>query len=270
MDLRRALTLFRLSGRVPVDELNASFRILVKKYHPDRLRDHPQWAHERMAEINDAYETLAEWLTEGESAGITEADVDERQEETIRETGLAPSEGETRSLNAAFGRFLDGLALYYQYGLDNPEYRREGPRRFRYREALRLAKKGRDEVAGVRRDRGVGTSVKAVDAASRFSRYSVVSMGSMEHLGHTGLDGRFRRACRSFDAAVKELLFPDLVPRHLKGRSTNHLYGSYAELVLFVSSVRDDTLKEDALLWMNRYDAFMDLLEARRKGHISW
>ena len=68
MELRKALAMFRLTGRVPVEELNGTFRDLVKKYHPDKVREHPEWAHERMAEINTAYETLVEWLASPEVA----------------------------------------------------------------------------------------------------------------------------------------------------------------------------------------------------------
>ena len=126
MELRRALAMFRLDGRVPMEELNSSFRDLVKKYHPDKVRDYPEWAHERMAEINNAYETLAAWLTSPAETRPPE-DVDERARETPMppESDQEPPHRDTPAFTETaaarfypvFNSFLNGLGLYYQYGL---------------------------------------------------------------------------------------------------------------------------------------------------------
>ena len=142
MELRRALTIFRIQKRIPIEDLNSVFRELVKKYHPE-------WAHERRSEINDAYETLAEWLSkpppqkkpaaktakskaEPQYDGSTDRDQPQNSDDELfrRESPpLSPRAAE--ELYPRFNLFLDGLGVYYQYGLDNPAYRAEGVRRFR-------------------------------------------------------------------------------------------------------------------------------------------
>ena len=269
MDLRRARGIFRLNSRVPMEKLNTLFRDLVKKYHPDKVRDHPQWAHERMSEINDAYETLAEWISSPQpKPPDIPKKTDETVDEPIFEREIHPlTARETEEFHPSFGRFIDGLGLYYQYGLENPAYRTEGVRRFRYREALRSVEKGRDSMeicAGTHRH-------PAILAAARFGRLTVadIHLGEVRFTGFGHLrrfDERIRAARRSLDGAIKEILFPELVPRHLRGRHAAALYSCYAEFVLYLTKFDRGERQKAGILQTARYDAFMEILEYRNTG----
>ncbi len=278
MELRRALTLFRLQKRIPIEALNSIFRELVKKYHPDKVREHPEWAHERMSEINDAYETLAEWLSQPPEQRKATATVNEEYESPAE-----PDEDlfrkETPPLNSADGKifysffnsFLDGLGVYYQYGLDNPAYRNEGIRRFRFREASREVQKARDELEALTKKKNHPVYL----AASRFSRLTAVEMELgepvfEENMKYRKFDDQFRLARRSFDDAVKEILFPELIPGHLKGRAVSGLYACYTSFVLYLTVFTEGERRNTAILMTARYDALMDLLELRNNGILEF
>ena len=284
MDLRKSLAMFRISGRVPIEELNTSFRDLVKKYHPDKVRDHPEWAHERMAEINDAYETLAEWISSPVLTGKHPGNVDEEERSRPaaddnrenpdfsndlyrRETPVLSARME-EAFYPVFNGFLDGLGLYYQYGLERESYREEGVRRFRFREALRTVEKTRDELEML----SAGDSHPAIKAAARFARLSVADMVMGEPRFPTGpptwkkFDRRLMGARRDFDGAVREILFPELIPAHLRGRAAGSLYTCYTEFVLFLTVFTEGERRKAGILQTARYDAFMDLMELRNEG----
>ncbi|MCK5249902.1 MAG: DnaJ domain-containing protein [Spirochaetaceae bacterium] len=280
MELRRALTMFRLRGQVPMEDLNSSFRELVKKYHPDKVREYPEWAHERMAEINDAYETLAAWLAKPQfqakkEDGIEETyrsenDMDHREdpvEGIFRKIPPPLSAGEEKSFYPIFNRFLDGLGIYFQYGLDNPVYRGEGVRRFRFREASRNVKKARDDLEKISK-KNLHPLIKA---AARFARLTVAEMDLGEpvfqdRMTFRRFDDRLRSARRSFDDAIKEILFPELIPKHLRGRATAGMYVCYTAFVLYLTVFTEGDRRNVGILMTARYDAFMDLVEMRNDG----
>lgn len=283
MELRRALTMFRIDGRVPIEELNSSFRDLVKKYHPDKVREHPEWAHERMAEINEAYETLVDWVKTPPKPEIKVEKKPENYEPEPTEEETHPSQTALywkdilpltaaleKSLYPGFNRFLDGLGIYYQYGLENPAYRGEGVRRFRFREALRNVEKGRDEMEKLSRVNGH----PIIKAAARFARLTVAEIKLGEPVFHERMtyrkfDDRLRSARRSFDDGVKEVLFPELIPGHLRGRASAGLYACYTAFVLYMTVFQEGERRDAGILMTARYDAFMDLLELRNIGLLS-
>ena len=271
MNLRRARGIFRLDCTVTVEQLNTLFRDLVKKYHPDKVRDHPQWAHERMSEINEAYETLVKQLSavDPESDGAYGFDgktSEGPREQPARDTPFSHA-ARMKTFQRSFKTFIEGLGLYYQYGLENPAYRNEGVRRFRCREALRSIEKARESMERLAEN----SHQPAIAAAARFGRLTAadIHLGSVQFPG-TGaarrFDERFRSARRDLDAAVKEVLFPELIPGHLRGRYTAALPAAYAEFVLFLSMFDHGERRKAAILQTARYDAFMELLECRDSG----
>jgi len=289
MELRRALKIFRLQKRIPINDLNSVFRELVKKYHPDKMREHPDWAHERMSEINDAYETLAEWLSRPQPhpkpvkpAASADAEQREKKEENRRryqdsdeelfrreKVPLSPDAAE--ELYPILNLFLDGLGVYYQYGLDNPAYRAEGIRRFRYREALRTVQKARDSLETRLKD----ITHPAFNAVSRFARLTCAEMELgepvfEEMMTFRKFDDRFRGARRSFDDAVKEIFFPELIPIHLTGRAVSGLYACYTSYVLYLTVFTEGDRRDAGILMTARYDALMDLLNLRSDGILDF
>ena len=62
------------------DEIKKAYRELVKKYHPDRYKDHPleTLAKEKMQEVNEAYNTL---LQAARQPNGTQPQADQSQEQ---------------------------------------------------------------------------------------------------------------------------------------------------------------------------------------------
>lgn len=257
-------------------ELNSLFRDLVKKYHPDKVRDHPEWAHERMAEINDAYELLVQRITgpvqeepeqpaEPTSRDESTADTDDARfdEESLDRVPPFNAE-ESQVFYPPFNSFLDGLGLYYQYGLENPSYRDEGVRRFRYREAMRAIISGRDALAACKK----AYPHPIITAASRFARLTVadIDLGIINPSSvplYRKYDKRMRDARRAFDESVKVILFPELVPDHLQHRCYTGLYSCYSEFVTYLTVFEEGERRKVGILQAARYDAFMSLIQLR-------
>lgn len=285
MELRKALTLFRLTGRVPMEELNSTFRELVKKYHPDKVRDHPEWAHERMAEINDAYESLAEWIATPAEPAQKKAPVKDPPAAAKRQSRPQEPEydlfrREIPPLNPrlaemfypVFNGFLDGLGLYYQYGLENSSYREEGVRRFRYREAMRVVEKHRNMLEQL----ASRETHPAIKTAARFAKLSTADMNIGDPVFPPGrpewkqFDRRLHSARRNFDSAVRAIFFPELVPAHRRGQTAATLYSSYTEFILYVTIFTEGERRKAGILQAARYDAFMDLVEYRNNSILQF
>ncbi len=256
-----------------MEELNTLFRALVKKYHPDKVRDYPEWAHERMAEINIAYELLAQKITElatPEPKPATEpTQTDENENfEDIGNVQVKPlSAEESQVFYSIFNEFLDGLGLYYQYGLENPSYRNEGVRRFRFREALRMIIRSRDKLDLCKKT----YRNPAITAASRFSRLTVadIDQGMLQFSSEPHFkkyDRRLFNARRTFDKAVKVVLFPELVPGHQASQYYSGIYSCYPEFIIYLNTVDGELRRKAGILQAARYDAFMSLVQLRNSG----
>ncbi len=277
MDLRRALGIFRMDGRVSMEQLNSSFRDLVKKYHPDKVRGYPEWAHERMAEINAAYERLTEWiatprrsLKKGPAAYSREDENRNSYDDILRRETSSLSTMEEKIFYPPFNKFLDGLGLYYQYGLESAKNREEGVRRFRYREALRSIENAKESLKNVARQ----TSHPAIEEAARFARITLADMNTGNPLfppgppGVQAMDRRFRQARHDLDIAMKEIFFPEMLPTHLHGRISVLLYSCYGEFTVFLSLFPTGERQKAGILQTARYDSLMNLLEFRNENII--
>lgn len=271
MNLRQARAIFRLGTQVSMGELSTVFRNLVKKYHPDKVRDYPEWAHDRMTEINDAYEILAKKITESVSQNRRKPPETEN-DDTIYDNGPLSrvssfSSDISRVFYPAFNKFLDGLGLYYQYGLDNPSYRHEGVRRFRYREAVRLIISGRDAL--IEHKSRFGHPV--VEAASRYARLTVadIDLGtmpvSMDPRYHK-YDTRMMKARKAFDDSVKVIFFPEFIPSHLHSRYSSGLYSCYSEFIFYLTIFDEGERQKLGILQTARYDALIALIQLRNAG----
>lgn len=60
MTLRQCYEIFKLSTGCSLDEINKSFKVLAKKYHPDANPGNEKWATEKMTVVNQAYQTILE------------------------------------------------------------------------------------------------------------------------------------------------------------------------------------------------------------------
>ncbi|PIS29828.1 molecular chaperone DnaJ [Candidatus Saganbacteria bacterium CG08_land_8_20_14_0_20_45_16] len=63
MDLKNACQVLELGETATLDEIKRSYRALSRKWHPDRCQEKDKQAcHEKMKEINRAYEIIMKYL----------------------------------------------------------------------------------------------------------------------------------------------------------------------------------------------------------------
>ncbi|MEE8441063.1 MAG: J domain-containing protein [Spirochaetia bacterium] len=164
VDPEKALKLFGLQPNATLRDLNTSYRRFVRKYHPDYNSDRKSWAHEAMVKINSAYDSAMDYL-----ASLRYQEIEERLEEEIqahdRFTGL---------FAAVANSVLEGVFIYYQYGLENPHIREHGVPRFRYRLALRKIAAGISQLERLQSPNAVDT-----DTLQVFSSFSIAFMQCM-------------------------------------------------------------------------------------------
>jgi curved DNA-binding protein CbpA len=148
------MMIFRLKENFSKNDLQKSYKKLVKKYHPDSNPENQDWSHQKMTEINLAYELCCKHL-EGnlESNQPRNENSHEKHKEdhkteehsTFSHKKRQPKD-KTKDLSTNFSKklassstkFSDAVELFFEYGLENRKLRHEGVRRFRYRECLRL------------------------------------------------------------------------------------------------------------------------------------
>ena len=155
-DIRRSLMIFHLKEGYSQLELQKAYKKLVKKYHPDYNQQNQEWAHQKMTEINLAYELCKEKLLSPQEEKSREQESDQGTPGNNSNTNgkdSNPFQHESpfspnpsiESLSADFHRriqnttyaFCHATDIFYEYGLQNRFLRYEGNRKFRFRQCLR-------------------------------------------------------------------------------------------------------------------------------------
>ena len=157
MTVQTAFRILRLTPHSSQKELVASYRRMVKRYHPDYNGDRKEWSHDAMTKINLAYELVRLHLQNGNGSAATsenqttdtetaDSASPHQQFQDDLSDGFSQAPAETPSFVALFDRAADsvltGIYTYYQYGLQNVYLRHEGVRRFRYRSAVKRVQDG--------------------------------------------------------------------------------------------------------------------------------
>ncbi len=156
LDIRRSLMIFHLKEGYSQEELQKSYKKLVKKYHPDFNQQNQDWAHQKMTEINLAYELCKQEL----SSPVKEPpqrepqkkeeqkypfDFFKRNDNPFQQKNRQKKTPEAEPLSSGFlnqlkyitRAFCRASDRYYEYGLQNRFLRYEGNRKFRYRQCLK-------------------------------------------------------------------------------------------------------------------------------------
>jgi hypothetical protein len=142
MNIEKALNLLGLKKESTLQELNYSFRQLAKRYHPDFHSGKEEWANSMMIQVNLAYEIALEFLAKYKERSMTGSRED-----------AGPLQGTfLMDFNRAMNQVLDGVYIFYQYGLENIHMRKEGVRKVRYRDSLRNIQKGIERLEGLNND----------------------------------------------------------------------------------------------------------------------
>lgn len=246
--MERAFLILGIGPECDIKKLNAAFRRLAKKYHPDANGNETAGANERMTQLNLAYERVLSYLNESEfrrreheerrsgAAGTRRNDRDgrsnetaprtERPDTTATEDPPAARQTASRAVNA----IRDAIYLYYQYGLENVHQRTAGTGRFRYREALRKLKAGTTLLGETLPELTNPHTVSAYRAFHAFSvifleniqmdRYYVPSPDRIEAEGYR----HYLNASRTLDLAIRDLFCSELaVGRRTRNYTSDNL-----------------------------------------------
>lgn len=130
MNVTAAFQFLQLHEQASIEEASASYRRLLKEYHPDRNSDRSEWSHKMTVRLTEAYSAVTAYIQNTPVESPTQ-----QESETEPDSGYSLAM-QTR-IAKLYDVLLDVLHSYYTYGLDNVYLRQEGTLRHRYRSLLR-------------------------------------------------------------------------------------------------------------------------------------
>ncbi len=224
-DLKQALTIFKLQENYSQTDLQKSYKQLVKKYHPDSNPANQEWAHKRMTEINLAYEQCLHNLKEKDTAARPSSHPSKTKEQAGVYPAFHPSyRPGPPATRPAFWKELKKTArvfhsageIFFEYGLENRRIRREGIRRFRYRECLRILKKLMPEILELERSCPHGYDRILAGHFTEFtgSFYNYVLLQEKDIPSHPLLNKHWKTMETHLLWAVKDYLTPHLIQNY--------------------------------------------------------
>jgi hypothetical protein len=206
-DVREALNTLGLSEDSTLSDLNYSFRRLAKQYHPDSNPGREKWAHGKMTRLNLAYEVALEYI----------ASCKEKEEKTAFERLKRSFLVE---FNHAMNQVLDGVYIFYQYGLENPHMRKGGVRRLRYRDSIKALKGGITRLEQLENRSLVPGDLSVFISFSKaflqnvlLDRHFIPSSDGAENIAYR----HYREGSGLLDSAIKQVFFGDLLTYPVKG-----------------------------------------------------
>jgi hypothetical protein len=227
MEIKKALTILGLTVAPTLADLNYRFRKLAKKYHPDSNPENGEWAHAKMTNINLAYETVLEYIAAAPRGGRAGEERIESARERERRRVFV-------SFNHVMNQMLDGVYLFYQYGLENPHMRKSGVKRFRYSDAIKAVKKGITRLEDLEKSEffsedlmGFVSFSKAFLQNMLMERFYVPSSDRVENLAYR----HYREGAELLDSAIKRVFFGDLLPDSRRGSVSQYVEMSGIELM---------------------------------------
>jgi hypothetical protein len=223
MKIEDALKLLGLEHSSTTADLNSSFRKRAKQFHPDFNPGREKWAHQRMIELNLAYEKALEYYT-----SLTAGE----------ESFTRPPRDISYSVkfNRAFNMVLDAVYLYYQYGLENVHLRKQGVRKFRYRDAVKNMKSAIDSLEALRPIAAAGARSENLETIIDFSKGFLQNMfidrpfvptaNPTEAHAHR----HYKEGSSLLDYAIKDALFGDRLIQVRSGSYYSKISQGYQEL----------------------------------------
>lgn len=147
MDVAEAYTFLQLDRYASIEDVSASFRRLLKEYHPDRNGDRGDWSHQMTVRLTEAYASVTEYLRDAPDQAIPESERPEQWDEPRpAESGFESSPADTNSgysvsmqirIADLYDALLDQLYVFYNHGMHNVYLRQEGTLRYRFRSTVR-------------------------------------------------------------------------------------------------------------------------------------
>ncbi|GAB6090658.1 J domain-containing protein [Spirochaeta dissipatitropha] len=130
MNVVTAFQFLQLPEGASIEDAGASYRRLLKEYHPDRNIDRSEWSHKMTVRLTEAYDAVTAYLQSTTSRART-------QHKPVQEPDSGYSLAMQTRIAKLYDTVLDVLHSYYTLGMDNIYLRQEGTLRYRYRSTIR-------------------------------------------------------------------------------------------------------------------------------------
>lgn len=247
-----------LKNDFTLDDLNRSFRLLVKTYHPDKNPEHQDWAHEKMVVLNNSYKLLLEYRSN-------------HPLDTLR--SHEPEEEKTDPafpyyFSEAIQLFLSGLCLYFEYGLDNPLLRKEGTRRFRFREAVKIIFKSIEIILEIKK---MDLSKENRQPFEATMRLILLFYQDLKNEHPMEKQDSFERQLIANNKLLSQLMRSALLPDN--GRriiiTRDNLYLCYMTYIKLVKSEPGELRKKTIMMKVSLLDSLMNFIEAKNSGALT-
>ena len=132
MTVNSAFKFLKIPKDAPLSEASASYRRLLKEYHPDRNTERSEWSHQMTIQLTEAFTAVSVHL---QQASIAVAD--EESEIGDDEPDAGYSLGMQTRLGGLYDILLNQLHNYYINGMNNLYLRTEGTLFHQYKATLR-------------------------------------------------------------------------------------------------------------------------------------
>lgn len=142
MNVSSAFKFLNLRETASQAEANASYRRLLKEYHPDRNTHRSEWSHTMTVRLTEAYDAVSSYISSirAEDAEAQDSQAQDARQES-REAETEPDSGYSITMQVRIGNLYDQLLHhvhdYYTGGMNNVHLRQEGTMRHRFRALLR-------------------------------------------------------------------------------------------------------------------------------------
>ena len=231
------------------EDLEASFRRLVMVYHPDRNPEKTAWSHDKMALLNEAHDIAERYLlSPREAAPPPPREIAVRLQKTFA---------------AAREDLLDGIHLYYTFGLQNIHLRHEGNRKFRYNSARRSIKKAVIQLQKLREESPKSRFKARVSLYCEFGKSFYASMNITQiSPADSSLNYKAYRHYKDssliIDALVRLIFFPNDFARP-SDLSSDSIALCEQELLLILHNYRDTIWIPEATIKLELLDNLRNL-----------
>ena len=205
MTLPEALSFMDIKLPITLNDLETTYRSLIKQYHPDRNQNRLKWSHEMTLRLNEAYALIRESLSSGWSVeGGAEGKPD-----------VPPSI--YTELQRAWLRIENGIHLFYTYGLENPHIRQEGPFHIKFVLAQKQIKQGKKILERWEPEKLLPEDREELTLQKSFCEAFLQNMriqktfvadGSIHHKAYK----HYYNGSRLLDGFLKKILFPEDYP----------------------------------------------------------
>jgi hypothetical protein len=214
MDVAEAYKFLKLDEYASVEDVSASFRRLLKEYHPDRNGDRGEWSHRMTVLLTEAYAAVTAHLR-------TEPDqpMPERDEPTREDRDAGYSVTMQMRIAELYDGLLDQVFAYYTNGMDNIYLRQEGTMRYRFRTTVRQTAVLIDALRETQEWPGSSLQYRQLTAIHDFAAafYENMLIKPKEHQIYSGEEQKavrlYRQGSDALDQAIREGLLETRLER---------------------------------------------------------